>query len=278
MMSLIKFITVYDDESQSLMYEDIMKTYNISSYPPAYYFNNKTSVDGINTDSTQFMKQKSEIECIRGPIIPADVFKIAINNAYNQGYALALIVCPNKKWYPYYYDAVKAANRYRRSIKKDFRTFSVSVIDSRAFAAGSLYYTLQLARLHINHHCPTGIILEDAKNLLSKTIVLTSSGERFGFKNGNLVAFRVIGKRLYKYMDISESSDYVKFNNFAKICERYVRLSGSKYIISFGAGCYFSGNVIGRIEKLIGYPPVAISQYGVASADVLGTETICIHF
>ncbi len=277
-MGLIKFITVFDDEKQTLLYEDIMRLYNISSWPSAYYFDNKTMIDGINTDSVTYCRHKNEIDSISGPNIPSKVFQEAINIAYQDGFTLALIICPNKKWYPYYYDAVKAVNRVKRSTKMDFTTFNMRVVDTKNFAAGSLYYALQLARLHENHHCPTGIILEDAKGFASRTIVLTTSGECFGFRNGELAAFRVFGKRFYTDINLTQSSDYVKFNKFSECCAKYIRCANAKYIVSVGAECDFAGNIIGRIEKILGYPPSTVVQYGIASADIFGLKSVCIHF
>lgn len=277
-MSLIKFITVFDDEKQKLLYYDILKTYSISAYPSAYYNGKRAYIDVLGTNSAKYFEHLNEFENLTGPTIPVAIFQDAISKAYDDGYLVAAIICPFKKWMPQYYrNAVLAAENFRRHIDVDHTTFKICVIDSKAFAAGYLYFTLQLARLHVNDHCPTGIVLEDSKNFVSKTIYLTKSGEKFGFENGKFAAFRTFGKRFYTDINISESTDYVKFDNFAKACAKYIRISGGKYCVSFGAGCNFSGNVIGRIEKILGYPPIATMQYSTTSAAVLGLETICIH-
>ena len=81
-----------------------------------------------------------------------------------------------------------------------------------------------------------------------------------------------------KRIDLGEGGCYTNpVRNKIVNSEKYIRISGGKYCISFGAGCRFSGNVIGRIEKILGYPPIATMQYSTTSAAVLGLETICIH-
>ena len=275
-MALVKFITIYDDESHTLFSEVTTARYNMSVWPPAYDDNLRTYIDLIHTDSVKYFRHKTSDLSVTEPDIPHRVFQLAIQKAYDEGYALAMIVCPNRKWYPYYYSAVRAADNFRRSLKKDFTTFRISVIDTQAFAAGSLYHALRLARMHYNDHCPTGIIEEDAKCFKSKMFCLTESGEKFGYRNGKLSAFRVFGKRFYN-IDVSESVDFVVFENFAKAVAKFIRLSGKKYIVSVGACCTFAANVLGRIETIVGSAPIATVQYGVASAAVFGLNSICIH-
>ncbi len=274
----MKFITVFDDEKQKLLSYDILKTYSISAYPSAYYNDKRAYIDVLGTNSIKYFEHLNEFENLTGPTIPVSVFQHAIDKAYENGYHVVVIVCPFRKWQPQYYrNAMIAAENFRRHIDVDHTTFKICVIDSKAFAAGCLYFTLQLARLHVNDGCPTGIVLEDSKNFDSKTIYLTKSGEKFGFENGKFAAFRTFGKRFYTDIDISESTEYVKLDNFAKACAKYIKNIGGKYCVSVGGGCSFSGNVIGRIEKILGYPPIATMQYSTTSAAILGLETICIH-
>lgn len=276
-MSLMKFITVFDDEKQKMLYNDVLRRYNISAWPTVYFCNGKPYYDGISTNSTEYMKLRNSNVSLVGPNIPAEVFQQALKFAYEDGFSVAVIVCPHKKWYPYYKEAVNAVKRVRRSTTMEFDNFRMCVIDTKSFAAGAMFFALELARLHLNHHCPTGIVLEDFKYIVSKTIILTKSGEKFGCKNGELSAVRVFGKRLYNDIKLSDSNEYVKFDNFANACAKYIRNNSGRYAISLGAGCDFSGSIIGRIEKILGYPPVATMQYGIASADVLGLDSICIH-
>lgn len=275
-MALIKFITIYDDESLTLITKEMVERYNISLWPAAYDDDTRTYIDYIHTNSVKYFKHKQSCDAVTEPELSYKLFQLALENAYNDGFSLAMIICPNRKWYPYYKEAVRAAENFRRSIKKDFTTFRIRVIDTQAFAAGSLYHTIRLARLHVNDHCPTGIIEEDAKCFKSKMFCLTESGEKFGFRNGRLSAFRVFGKRFYN-VDASESVDFVVFENFAKAVAKFIRLSGKKYIVSVGADCTFAANVLGRIEAIVGSAPIAIVQYGVASAAVFGLRSICIH-
>lgn len=275
-MALVKFITVFDDESLSLMNKDVVERYNISLWPAAYDDDTCTYIDFFHTNSVKYFEHKQRCDCITEPGLSYKLFQLALETAYNDGYSLAMIICPNRKWYPYYKDAVRAVENFRRRINKDFTTFRMRVVDTQAFAAGSLYHTIRLARLHVNDHCPSGIIEEDAKCFKSKMLCLTESGEKFGYKNGRLSAFRVFGKRFYN-MDVSESVDFVVFENFAKSAAKFIRLSGGKYLVSVGADCTFAANILGRIERIVGAPPIATVQYSVASAAILGLRSICIH-
>ena len=275
-MALVKFITVYDDESLTLINEDTVTLYNISLWPSAYDDDTRTYIDYFHTNSVKYYNHKQSCDAVTEPGLSYKLFQLAIEKAYNDGYSLAMIVCPNRKWYPYYKEAVRAVENFKRRLHKDFTTFRMCVVDTKAFAAGSLYHTLRLARMHVNNHCPTGIIEEDARSFKSKMLCLTESGEKFGYKNGRLSAFRVFGKRFYN-IDVSESVDYVVFENFAKSAAKFIRLSGGKYLVSVGADCTFAANILGRIERIVGVAPIATVQYGVASAGIFGLRSICIH-
>lgn len=277
-MSLIKFITVFDDEKQKLLYNDILSRYNISLYPPLYCSKDKHYIDYINADSALYKKHSGEDNEIIGPHIPVKVFQQAIKFAYDDGYTVVLIVCPSRKFFPHYYrNAQNAAKNFCRNKDVDLTTFRIKVIDSKAIGAGHLYLTLQLARLHNNDHCPSGIVIDDSKNFISKTLILSSSAEQFGFRKSELAAFRVFDGRLLTDLNVTESTDYVKFDMFAKACAKYIKNSKSKYLISVGADCTFAGNVIGRIEKLLNFPPIATIQYGINTTSILGTESFCLH-
>lgn len=276
-MALIKFITIYDDESRSLINEEIRKRYDITIWPTAYDDDVRTYIDDIHTNSVEYFRHINMLPEVTEPGIHHKIFQLALQYAYEDGYSLAMIVCPNKKWYPYYKEAIKAVNNVKRSVTKDFTTFRMRVIDTKSFAAGSLYHVMRLARMHINDHCPTGIVEEDAKSFTAKTLVLTKSGAKFGFTNGKLACFRVFDRRFYTDLKVSDSSDYVIYDDFAKAAAKYIKNSNAKYIISFGAHCDFAPNVIGRIENLLGFAPIAISQYSIPSAAVLGLDSLCIH-
>ncbi len=274
----MKFITVFDDEKHKLLYNDILKRYNISAYPPVYFADGKPFIDYLNSNSSLFISHKANCSVLSGPEVPVKVFRQAIKFAYDDGYSVAVIVCPSRKYQPSYYkNAVIAAKNFYRNQNVDLTTFKVKVIDSKSIGSGHLYFTLKLARLYINDHCPSGIVIEDSKNIISKTLFLSSSAGKLGFKTGEPVAFRIFGNRMFRDVNISDSADCVRYDLFAKSCAKYIQKSKSKYFVSVGADCTFSANIIGRIEKLLGYPPIATIQYGIASAEVIGTETFCVH-
>lgn len=274
----MKFITVFDDEKQKLLYNDILKRYDISAYPSVYFADGKPYIDYLNSDSVLYYKHRADCDNISGPEIPVKVFRQAIKFAYDDGYSVLLIVCPSKKYCPSYYkNATTAAKNFYRNKNVDLTTFSIKVIDSKAIAAGHMYFALQLARLYNNLHCPSHVVIADSKNIISKALFLSASAEKFGFKNGELSAFRLYGNRLLRDINISDSSDYVRYDIFANVCAGYIKKAKGKYIVSVGANCTFSANIIGRIEKQLGYPPIATIQYGIVSSEVLGLETLCVN-
>ncbi len=277
-MALMKFITVFDDEKQKLLYNDVLKRYNISAYPSVYFADGKPYIDYLNSNSSLFLNHKANCSELYGPEIPVKVFRQAIKFAYDDGYSVAVIVCPSRKYLPSYYkNAVTAMNNFYRNQNIDLTTFKVKVIDSKSIGSGHLYFTLKLARLYLNDHCPSGIVIEDSKNIVSKTLFLSTSASKLGFKAGETAAFRIFGNRIFYDINISNSADCVRYDLFAKACAKYIQKYKAKYFVSVGADCTFSANIIGRIEKILDYPPIATIRYGIASTEVIGAETICVH-
>ena len=276
-MGYIKFITVYDDSMQIFLSENILKKYNIAAYPPVYFCNEKPYYDGLNAVASEFIRQKSEF-AVSGPMIPEKVFHNAFQQAYNEGYFSVIVVCPHGKWYPYYKQAVSAANKFRRSNRFDFDTFSIDVIDSKSFASGVCLHTLSMAQQYELCHYPAETVVEYGKNLAlkNKTYILLNTESAFGEKCGGLTAFRSAGYKFEK-LSVSDSQDCVKLDLFADAVCKQLKADSTRYSVSFGDGCDFAGGVIGRIESKSGKKPVSVNCYSIASADVLSNSAFCVN-
>lgn len=276
-MGLIKFITVYDDEKQMLFSDSILKRYNISAYPAIYNFNDRPYFDGINTDSEIYLNMRNSGDVI-GPNVPAAIFQNAYKNAYDSGYFAVVVVCPHGKLFPYYKEAVLAANRFKRSKKIDLDTFRISVIDSKSFAAGVMIHAISIAYQHTVNHCPTGITIDyGRKNVLkNKTYILSKSANLLDSCDDKLEAYKSFGYKFEK-INISQSHDFIKCDMFANIVANELKKHDSKYVVSLGADCDFAGNIIGRIEELSKKIPICCMQYGIPTAHILGNGTICIN-
>lgn len=276
-MGLIKFITVFDDEKQMVFSESILKRYNISAYPSAFSCDNKMYYDGLNTDSSAFSDMSKHCTVI-GPSIPAKVFQQAYIRAYNDGYFAVVVVCPHSKWFPYYDEAVLAANKFKRSKKYDFTTFRICVINSKSFAAGVMMHTLSMSRDHEINHCSSSLVIEYGRKNTEKndTYILSKSPNAFCDTSNELVAFRSFGYKFTK-LDISQSHDFIKFDSFSDIICKQLKKGNVHYAVSIGCNCEFAGNIIGRIEKKSGIKPICVMQYAVPSTKVLGDSSICIN-
>ncbi|MBR3867875.1 MAG: DegV family protein [Clostridia bacterium] len=277
-MGLIKFITVFDDEKQMVFSETILKRYNISAYPSVFFSDNKPYYDGLNADSSVFSDMKKH-HTVVGPDIPSEIFQREYVKSYNEGYFAVVVICPHSKWFPYYDAAVTAANRLRRSVKYDFSTFRISVIDSKSFAAGVMLHALSMAHDHEVNHFSSELVVEfGRKNAIKNdTYILTQTPNAFCDSVGKLIAFRSFGCQFKKF-DMISTLDSVKFDLFADTVCRQLKKTNSNYAVSIGINCEFAGNVIGRIIKRSGVNPICVMQYGIPSTNVLGDSSICVNF
>lgn len=276
-MGLIKFITVFDDEKQLILSETVLKKYNISAYPPVFFSDGKTYYDGLNTNSVDFIHLK-KTKGVTMPRIPSKVFQSAFFNAYTDGYFKVVVVCPHSKWFPYYKDAVIAANRLKNRKTLDFSTFGISVIDSKSFSAGVLLYTLSIARQYEIYHFPSDMFVDYCKNnaVKNKSLILIKSENAFCKLGNDFAAFRSFGYKFEK-IPLSDSHDNMKLDIFVDAVCADIRKGSGRYSVSLGADCDFAGYVLGRIEKQTGIMPVCVMQYGVASAAVFGNSSICVN-
>lgn len=276
-MGLIKFITVFDDEKQMVFSESILKRYNISAYPSVFFCDNKAYYDGLNTDSSAFSDMINKYTVI-GPNIPAKVFQQSYIQAYDEGYFAVVVVCPHSKWFPYYDEAVFAANKLKRSKKYDFSTFKICVIDSKSFAAGVMLHALSMSSEHANNHCASSLVMDYGRKKAEKndTYILSKAPIAFCDSSDELVAYRSFGYKFTK-LDISQSHDFIKFDSFSDIICKQIKKNNFRYAVSIGSNCKFAGNIIGRIKRKSGVKPICVIQYAVPSTKVFGDSSICIN-
>lgn len=273
---MIKFITVFDDENQMILSETVLKRYNISAYPVVFFSEGKAYYDGLNSDSDAFLRLKMT-NGVTQPQIPAKVFQSAFLNAYNEGYFKVIVVCPHSKYFPYYKDAVTAANKFRHRKALDFSTFDISVIDSKTFAAGVHLFTLEIARQYELYHMHSDSLVDYCRNnaIKNKSMVLLRGGNITGCGSNDLTAFKSFGYKFEK-LKLSDSHDNVRLDNFADLVCSAIKKGIGRYCVSVGSDCDFAGYVLGQIEKNSGIVPVCVMKYGIVSADLLGNSAFCV--
>ena len=277
-MALVKFITVFDDEYSSLISPEVLKRYEISAYPSIFFCDSKPYFDGVNVCSVDYVGMHNHSETCTDPTIPVKIFKYAIEKAYDKGFNVVIIVCPHGKWYPYYENACRAVKNFKRRKYKDLTTFALHVVDSKSFAAGSLFHLLTMARKHVLDHCASELVVEHGRKSAVKNFsyLISDCKTVFSDKAGELYAYKLHGYKQVP-LNITDYDRFVQYNKFAQTVARKILEKDSKYVISFGPECDFATYVVGLIEELTGKIPVCSMQYSVPSAAVLGDRTLCIH-
>lgn len=276
-MGLIKFITVFDDEKQMILSEKILKRYNISAYPSVFFCDNKPYFDGLNADSDLYSELRRHHDVTK-PVIPLKIFQREFIKSYHEGYFAVVVVCPHRKWFPYYDEAVAAVNRIKRSSKYDFRMFRMSVIDSKSFGAGVMMHTLQMAHDYEVDHNPSGLVIEygQLNARKNKSYIFSQAPNAFCEKSGCISAFEVSAYHV-KPIEVEAVFESISYDLFAdKICQLLKKSKGN-YVVSVGNKCDFAGNIIGRIIKKSGIKPIGVMQYSITTTSVLGNESVCVN-
>lgn len=278
-MGLVRFMTVYDDELGGVLIPEHCKLFDISSPLTFFTADNLSYLDNFNVSSREFDSMKKEIADISVPNIPSRVFQYCFSRLRDCGYLASFTVCPHAKWLPYYTEALLASQRIQRTaVRNDDEFFHAHVINSKAFGIGSVLLANTLARDFYHNRNSTPVLIDYARRYASSsvTLILTKNDTIFGHAS-EYKAYRVKDTRVFP-IDIGKSIDTVRFNNFAEYVCKSINKQDGRYAVSFGCNCDFAGNIIGRIEKISKHMPLVCTQYGIATAQVFGTETICIHF
>lgn len=280
-MSYIKFLSICDDEFGTILPEKIRLRYDISLLPTCYANGvNQPFYDRVNSSGTQFAGLLSAGSACTAPDIKPSLFSYMYNLCNRNGYDALYVICPHAKWYPYYDSACKAVHSFKRT--KDYPgedVFKISVVDTKSFAAGALYHAYRIAREFKLTFCDFSTMdyWNPSFQKMYKTLILTNSVSVPIHRQGSSLSAYTVSGNLLRQLDISDSVDGVKYDLFAQVAEKAIRKSQGRYVVSFGSDCRFVGNVLGRIETLCGYTPVASAQYGIASTAVLGADAFCVH-
>ncbi len=280
-MSYIKFLTVCDDAFGTILTPKIRLRYEISLLPTRYTVGEaESSYDIVNTSGEQFAQQQAAYEIGQSPNITPSLFSYCYQLFNANGYDALYVLCPHAKWYPYYESARNALQAFKRT--KNYPgddVFSVRVIDTKSFALGNLFYAYRLARESKLAYCdiPTMDFWNESFQKNASTLILSDSDNvPFAGRPFSLGAYSVSGNTV-KELDISESAREVQYDRFAQSAAKAIRKADGRYLVSFGSDCSFLPNILGRMEALGGFTPVACGQYGVATTAVLGAEALCIH-
>lgn len=278
-MGLVRFMTVFDDEDEIVLNANHRSMLEIVS--PAAFFKsqNYSYLDKFNVSTRKFDGMRKAGYQISTPNIPSNVFQYSLEKSRDAGYLAAFIVCPHGKWSPYYKEALHAAKNIQRTAKRhedDF--FKVNVINSKAFGLGTILFANTIALDFYHYRNCTSVIKDFSKRYAdsSTTYILTKDNTVFGNSN-DYKAYRVTDSRVFE-LNIGNSVDEVKFDYFADIIVKAVHRASGRYVASFGYSCDFIGNILGRVERDSKHLPIVATQYGVASAALFGTDTLCIHF
>lgn len=280
-MSYIKFLTICDDAFGTILTPKIRLRYEISLLPTRYTVGECASCyDIVNSSGEKFAQQDAAYEIGMRPNITPSLFSYCYQLFNANGYDALYVLCPHSKWYPYYESARNALQAFKRTkIYPGEDVFSVHVIDTKSFALGNLFYAYRLARESKLAYCdlPTMDFLNKSFQKNTVTLILSNfDNSPFARRPFTLNAVSVSGNTV-KELAISESAREVQYDRFAQLSTKAIRKADGKYLVSFGSDCSFLPNILGRIEALSGYTPVACGQYGIATTAVLGAGAFCVH-
>lgn len=277
-MGLVRFMTVYDDELGGVLVPDHCKLFDISSPYTFYTADGFSYLDNFNISSRNFASMKKDGIELSTPTIPSQVFQYCFSKLRDWGYLASFTVCPHAKWLPYHKEALLASQRIQRTaLRHDDEFFHAYIINSKAFGIGSVLLANTLARDFYHNRNSTPVLLDYSKRYAdsSITLILTKNDTVFGCTS-EYKAYKVKDTRVFS-IDIGESVDSVRFDRFAEYVCKAIKKRDGCYAVSFGCDCGFAGNVIGRIEKLSNHIPLVCTQYGIVTAQVFGTQSLCIH-
>ncbi len=276
-MSLLKFMTVYDDDYGQILDRKKLYSYDLSAYPTVYFANKRPYYDGINSNSLMYSKflEKGKINDVK-PGIPSGVFEEEFKRAYNNGYIGVVVICPHAKWTDYYRNAEKAAKRFYRTVAVDEMGFRIKIINSKSFAAGTMLLALTMANWYSSFHQPIDTFFSflDYNIEYNRTYILAKGATIFGATQG-YSAYRIVNNSIVR-LNIEKYPESIMYDKFAQIiCDEMAAMKRD-YVVSMGNSCDFAGNIIGRIEQISQKTPRCAIQYGVASTAIMGNNAICV--
>lgn len=276
-MSDIKFLTVYDDENNLILNNTSFYWYKIAYLPVFYKYNNESYIDSVNTSSDEFINVQSHITTFG---IDAGVFQHVYELTAEKGYKTLIVICPCRKFADYYKEALKAKKRYLRNcvINNESDCMNIHVFDSRTFGIAPIFIANTLARMYSASAMPEDLLLAYARRFITSSVsyVLTK-GENLLGGGCDLRAYRITSQRIYP-LDISDGNNEIKIDNFVRLVSKSISKAGGQFVASWGAECTFANNVIDKLTNESGLSANLTAQYSVPTANILGINSICIHF
>ncbi len=276
-MALLKFMTVYDDDQGQMLKRHKLYAYDLSAYPTVYFAMGKPYYDNVNSNCIMYtkFKEKGQLDDFM-PTIPYGVFEEEFRRAYKNGYIGVVVICPHSKWTKYHSNAKIAAKRFYKSVKIDEMGFRIEIIDTKTFAAGTMYTAMAYANWYGTFRQSTQSFLDYVKQNISyySTYILAYGPTCFA-KTSGFSAFR-LHRDEFECLDIVKYPDTVMFDKFAESIVAEIKRTDRRYVISMGNSCTFAGNILGRIEMESGLVPECAIQYAVASTSIFGSNAICI--
>ena len=276
-MGLVKFVTFFDDANCTVLKPELLARYDIIACPVSYKYGGKPYFDGINTNSEHFteLSVNHPADISRQTFSP--LLQILYSKLSKQGYQTVFVICPHSKFSDCYHEAVLAANRFYRNSSEADDELIIRVIDSKTVGIGTMLHTLKAARSYHNYIYPASILERNVKAdaRAGKTYIIAENSSSFS-REKSLQAFMIQENRILP-LDISESTDEVRYDHFADIVCRAIANGGGKYAVSFGCRCSFSANILGRIKIKTKLTPTAVASYGILTTSALGASAFCIH-
>ena len=276
-MALIKFITVYDDEYRHILTERRQKAFDVNAYPPVVTVDGVPYYDSFNGSAKMYCDAVREGKNVTKPTIPAGVFELELNRAYNEGYYGAVIVCPHSSWTDFKHQATIAVKRFRRKTRIDELGFKIKIFDSKQLGAGVSYLTYFFAENYRNAYHSTTDFFSFMDFFKSNPIVYVLEDGPCEFDSSLGIKGFSLKKNSLNKFDISQYPDSVIYDKFADMVVADARKNSRDLIISVGSECKFAGNVIGRIERDLDKVSLCTVQYGVSTASVIGNKALCIN-
>lgn len=276
-MAFVKFFTVCDDEYRHILTERRQKAFDVNAYPSVVTVDGVPYYDSLNGSAKMYCDAIREGKNVTKPTIPAGVFELELNRAYNEGYLGAVIVCPHSSWTDFKHQATIAVKRFKRKTKIDELGFKIKIFDSKQLGAGVSYLTYFFAENYHELYHSTTDFFSFMEYFKSNPIVYVLEDGPCEFDSSSGIKGFSLKKNSLNKFDISHYPDSVIFDKFANMVTADARKYSRNLVFSIGSECEFAGNVIGRIERDLEKSSLCTIQYGVSTASVIGNKALCIN-
>ena len=277
-MGIVKFLTVFDDETNVMLNNENMSRFKIAYLPTFYRYNNESFIDSLNATSYCFSQiDNSKISSFG---ISSKVFQYAYELISKRAYKLLIVVCPHGKFSPFCKEALIASKRFLRNAVNNNETdmMPVYVVDSKGFGIAPVLMAIKISDMYstfaMNEELLKGFMTRFAKS--SVTYLLTADKNSLG-SSENLRAYRITSNRIFP-LNLCETTDEKNIDLFIGILTKAIKKSNIKFAASYGAKCSFSTQILATLKHKYNYVPVIEAQYSIPSTIMVGINSLCIHF